>query len=190
MNQHQRIIDVASRLFNQSGYKGTSLKDIANRVGIHQSTLFHYFKNKEEILLAVIEFTYGDLTTNIERIIEDKGLSPEEKLRLSIKSHLTLQANHFGSVTILNSEIRNLSSKSRKRFLEVRKSYTSLFGRIVADVKGSGNGYFEGLDTKIVTFGILGMLIWEGRWYKKGRSFNTEQIADLFFQMLLQRKSS
>ena len=190
MNQHHRIIDMASRLFNQSGYKGTSLKKIADRVGIHQSTLFHYFKNKEEILLAVIDFTYRDLLTSIGRIIEDKELSPEEKLREAIKNHITLQAKHLGNVNVLNSEIHNLSPKNRKKFLEIRKGYTSSFERIVAEVKESGNGYFKGQDTKIVAFGILGMLIWEGRWYRKGRSFNPEQIADIFFQMLVQGKSS
>jgi hypothetical protein len=45
--------------------------------------------------------------------------------------------------------------------------------------------YFSGLNTKIVTFGLLGMLNWTVKWYKKDGNFDVETIADIFCKMIL-----
>ena len=49
----EEIIQVASHLFSTKGYEATSLKEIADEVGLHKTSLFHYFKNKEEILMGI-----------------------------------------------------------------------------------------------------------------------------------------
>ncbi len=49
----ERILDVALELFNQRGYEGTSLREIAERLGITKAALYYHFKSKGEILLAL-----------------------------------------------------------------------------------------------------------------------------------------
>lgn len=49
-----RILDGATALFAQAGYGDTSLRDIAERVGVSKSTLLHYYGSKEELLSAVL----------------------------------------------------------------------------------------------------------------------------------------
>lgn len=49
-----RIVDGATALFAQEGYGDTSLRDIAERVGVSKSTLLHHFASKEELLSAVL----------------------------------------------------------------------------------------------------------------------------------------
>jgi len=48
-----KIIKVATTLFSEYGYKGTSVRNIASEIGIKQSALYNHFKNKEEIFLEV-----------------------------------------------------------------------------------------------------------------------------------------
>jgi AcrR family transcriptional regulator len=50
---HQRILEVALELFTQQGYDKTSLRDIAERLGITKAALYYYFERKEDILLAL-----------------------------------------------------------------------------------------------------------------------------------------
>ncbi|MDY7035280.1 MAG: TetR/AcrR family transcriptional regulator [Thermodesulfobacteriota bacterium] len=188
MNQRKKIIKIASRLISKNGYKGTSLKHISDLVGIHQSTLFHYFKNKEAILLAVIDIAYEELLKNINMIIENRDISPEEKLKLAISNHIILLEKHFSNVNVLISETGYLSTKNQKKILKIRKNYTECIKRIVDEIKKTDKGYFKGMDTSIVAYGILGMCIWVGRWYKKGYAFKPEQISHIFYRMLTQGK--
>ena len=53
MNTKQNILRVATTLFSEQGYKGTSVRNIASEIGIKQSALYNHFKNKEEIFLEV-----------------------------------------------------------------------------------------------------------------------------------------
>ena len=48
------IINSAEKLFFDKGYDNTSMKDIANEVGVDRTTLYLYFKNKEDMYLAIV----------------------------------------------------------------------------------------------------------------------------------------
>ena len=184
-NQHENILAVATRLMSQKGYKGASLQEIADLVGVHKSTLFHYFKNKEELLLSILRIGIEDVTRNLVLIAKDEKLSPEEKLRQAIISHLDSLAKHIDNVNVYHSEIRFLSRKNRRKYIETRKYYASCFEEIINEIKESDSGYFRGLDTKIVTFGILGMCNWMAKWFKESGRFSTKDIADIFCKMIM-----
>ena len=49
----QKILKVATALFSEYGYKGTSVRKIASEIGVKQSALYNHFENKEEIFLEV-----------------------------------------------------------------------------------------------------------------------------------------
>ena len=189
-NQRERIIKVAGRLMSQKGYKGASLQEISNLVGIHKTTIFHYFKNKEELLLSVLKIGIADVTRQLELIIEDDKLSPEEKLRQAIFIHLDSMVKHLDNVNVYHSEIRFLSKKNRRKYLDTRKYYASRFEQIIREIKESDDRYFNGLDTKIVNFGILGMCNWVVKWFKKSGPFHIKEIADIFYKMIIRRGNS
>lgn len=186
-NQREKIIAAASRIMSEKGYKGASLQEISDLVGIHKTTIFHYFKNKEELLLAVLRIAIENVIKQLELIIEDETLSPEEKLRQAIYTHLDSMVKHLDNVNVYHSEIRFLSNKNRRKYLNTRKYYASCFGQIIKEINESNDRYFKGLDAKIVNFGILGMCNWVAKWYKESGPFKIEEIAETFYMMIMQR---
>jgi hypothetical protein len=169
---------------SKKGYKGTSLQNITDLVGIDKSTLFHYFKNKEEILLEVINIAHEQLINIADLVLNLKNMAPEEKLRLAITNHIVSLVKVIGNVNVFNNEMRYLSRKNKKKYLKIRKNYELYFVRIIDKIKKGESGLFKGMDSKIVTYGILGMCNWVGRWYKKDGKFKPEEIANIFFQMI------
>lgn len=189
LEKYEDILKVASHLMSLKGYKGTSLQKITNIVGIHKSTFFHYFKNKEELLLAILNVAVDEPIRNIKKIIIlDKNLSPLEKLKLVITDHLYFSLKYNDNVNVYHSEVKHLSGKPRKKYIESRKYYAFCFEQIIKEIKKSGDGYFEGLDSKIVTFGILGMCNWVSQWFKKRGPLKTEDISNIFYQMIINKK--
>ena len=76
---HRKILLVASELFMEKGFKNTSTREIAERCKITQPNLYHHFKNKKELYIAVIE----QLTNNVQKdlaVIIDEPLPVDEKL--------------------------------------------------------------------------------------------------------------
>ena len=184
MNQRERIIQVSAGLMRKNGYKGATLQSIADRVGVRQSTLFYYFKNKEQILLAVIDIAYEDFKKAIRQIIEDKNRSAEEKLRMVITTHVGILVEDFDSVNVFNSETRSLSPDIRKRYLAMRRDYATDFERLVIEIMELEGSRFKGLDPTVVTNAILGMCNGVGRWYKEGVFPEPRKIADTFCRLI------
>jgi AcrR family transcriptional regulator len=190
IKQRQKIIQVATRLMSKKGYKGSSLQEIADKAGIHKSTSFHYFKNKEELLLAVLRVSIDRVTANLREILENQDLSPVEKLHHAIHNHLDLLVKYIDNVKVYHSEIRFLSKENRRKYIETRKNYASYFEQIIDQIKAGESGHFAGLDTKIVTFGILGMCNWVVHWYQNSGPLKTDEITDVFFRMLIPEAGS
>ncbi len=54
-NRKDAILDEATRLFAERGYEGTSMADLAERVGLRKASLFHHFASKDQLRRAVLE---------------------------------------------------------------------------------------------------------------------------------------
>ena len=184
-NKYEKILLVAAKSISQKGAKGASLQEIADGVGLHKSTLFHYFKNKEELLLRILEKSIGEVNMNLEKIIESQELEPEEKLKRAFDNHLTLLIAYFDNAKIYLNELGSLSRKNQTIYLKKRKKYQADFEKIMVEMKRKG--YFNGLDGKIMTFGVLGMLNWVTKWYKKGGPLGIKEVSDTFYRMITQR---
>ncbi len=75
--KRNEIIQAATLLFSQKGYGGASTKDIADAVDIGESTLYNYFENKRDILLAIFNETgylFDGILLNVKGIENREGL--------------------------------------------------------------------------------------------------------------------
>jgi AcrR family transcriptional regulator len=181
-NKYEKIISVAGKLISQRGYKGTSLQKISDEVGLHKSSLFHYFKNKEELLLRILEHSTDEVSTKLRKIIIENTLSPEEKLKEAIDNHLTLLSENFDRVNVYLNQIRSLSKKNQKIYLKKRKQYREDLEKIIEQMKEKG--YFKGLNTKIVTLGLLGMLNWVAKWFRRKGPLTIKDVSNIFYMMI------
>lgn len=187
MDHRKEILKVAANLMSKNGYKGVSLQSITDLVGIHKSTLFHYFKNKEQIMIEIIDLAYEELVNSVFWIFKEKDIAPEEKLRLAMVGHITSLVKSIDNVNVFISEMRYLSHKNRKKYNEIRKEYETGLVRIIDEIKKTNGSLFRGMDSKVVANGIFGMCNGVGRWYKKDGKLQAEEIANIFFRMIMAR---
>ncbi len=76
------ILGVAFRLFMEKGYEHTSIQDIINNLGgLSKGAIYHHFKSKEDILVAVIDRMTAESNQMLADIRDSSGLSGEEKLK-------------------------------------------------------------------------------------------------------------
>jgi len=187
-SQHTRILTAAARLMSTRGYKGTTMQEIADQVGIHKSTIFHYFSNKEQLLLEILKISVEDVTVQLNKILANAQLVPEKKLREAMRNHVHMLTGHMDNVNVYLSEMHFLSSPSKQRYLQTRRRYEECFLELVKEMQNSERKYFAGQDPQVVAYGILGMCNWVVKWYKKEGRYQPDQIADIFYGMITQGK--
>ena len=70
----ERILDVATELFTEQGYEGTSLREIADRLGITKAALYYHFHSKDEILTTLLEPAFVLLDELLGRLEDAHGI--------------------------------------------------------------------------------------------------------------------
>lgn len=85
----QLILDVAFRLFLEKGYEHTSIQDIIDELGgLSKGAIYHHFKSKEDILIAVTDRTTAASNRMLEGIRDRKDLTGSEKLKMIFKESI------------------------------------------------------------------------------------------------------
>lgn len=79
----EEIIVVATQLFAERGYEGTSMGDLAERVGLRKASLFHHYASKDELYCAVLERLVGSLGQLVMASMMASGSFSERLDRLS-----------------------------------------------------------------------------------------------------------
>ena len=154
--KRDHILEAAIRVFARSGYHGARVSDIAREAGIAYGLVYHYFKNKDEILQTIFEERWAAFLGVVDEI-EAADSSSAEKLR-SLASLVLLAYRHRPDwVTVLVFEIQR---SSRFAEPEQRRAVGRLF-RCVARILRAGQEAGElraGLDPELASQAFIGAL--------------------------------
>src|SRR5258708_35843880 len=85
--RYREVLDTAAAVFAEKGYAGASTRDIAERLGVRQASLYYYFPSKESALGAICELGVKDFIANLQTLIARKAPAAR-KLREAIANHL------------------------------------------------------------------------------------------------------
>lgn len=187
-NKFNKIQDVATSLFSEKGYDGTSMQEIADAVGLHKSTLFHYVRSKEDLLRHILERSGLANFSHLTAITANKEMEPEEKLRRAIVNHLRGVVEDIKGANIYLHVRNALPRKQMATYFERQRQYRVEFQKIITEMKGKG--YFESLDEKVVAYLILGALNSIMRWFKKGGVMSIDEVSDILWKMLVRGQSA
>ncbi len=170
------ILDAAGELFARYGYKKTTMEDIALTLHKGKSSLYYYFKNKEEIFQAVIESETEILLTRLYEIV-NSDLSSQNKFRKYVVVRMETVNKLKNYQNVLKDEMSfgyNLVEPLKKK---VNKSEEKYLKTILNE--GVKSGIFQIKDTQLAAFGIATAL--------KGLElplFNNETNLDDFNEQL------
>src|SRR5437660_10518581 len=111
----QEILRTSARLFQQQGYDGTSMNDVASALKLSKGGLYHHFQSKDEILFELMNKA---MTITEEQVITRvKAISdPEQRLRTLIRRHIAVvMSERDRESTVMLHENQHKSQKLRKR---------------------------------------------------------------------------
>lgn len=178
-----QILKHAVELFNRQGYSNTSLDDIAKAVGISREGIYYYFKNRSQILLAIVKPQAEAIIEGFRQIAESDR-DPREKLYLAVLNHLGCLDMTAPEMALTLRDIYSSDVQDAHPYLNpIWKLYEHLWTDLVASGQ-AGGVFMRDRDPKIVAFGILGMCNWMGRWFDREKPVPLEAIAATFAEMI------
>ena len=170
-----RLLQAAATLFKEKGYERTTVRDLANEVGIQSGSIFHHFKTKEEILKAVMEEAIRYNTERMKRALSNSETTREKLLEL-IKCELTSITGFTGeAMSVLVYEWRSLSDESQAHILALRDIYEQLWLDVLN--KAKQDGLIKG-DTFILRRFLTGALSWTTTWFDERGGMSIDDLAE------------
>jgi len=139
------ILAAAGHVFSEAGFEGARMVDIARRAEIAEGTLYLYYKNKQDLLEAVVAKFWGDLTVGAENAI-DTAHPPLAQLEALASYHLQAIIDDFA---IVGFTYRGTNNQDGERRAQIRH-YVRVFDQILA----------RGIDRGDVRSDII---IWQAR---------------------------
>jgi len=178
--KREAVLQTAAQLFLEKSYARTSLNDVAERLNITKPALYHYFPNKEEILLECYRLGCGLIEEILNDIAAHCGTGLE-KVAAFIYSYANVMTVNFGRCVMRMDE----GDLSHKAFGEVRAYKRKIDRRLRTFIQeGIADGSITPCDPKIAAFSIAGALNWICIWYEPDGPLSAEEIATQFARTL------
>lgn len=172
--KREAILRTAVELFLEQSYGRTAMTDIADRLRITKPALYHYFRNKDDILLECYRWGCMLIRERLDEIAARSGTGLD-KVAAFIRSYAAVITVDFGRA-VIRLDDGELSPDAR---VEVRSYKREIDHRLRLFIEqGIEDGSIAPCDAKVAAFTIAGALNWTCMWYKPGGGLSPEEIAE------------
>ena len=177
-----RLLATAAHLFREKGYDRTTVRDLAGALGIQSGSLFHHYKTKEDILIAVMAETIAVSTERLRRGV-DTDAPPREKLLQLIHCELQgILGETSDALAVLVFEWKQLSGPARDQLMVARAGYEALWMDCLHALERSGELTMEALVARKF---LIGALSWTCHWFDPKGNLGVGAMAERASRMLL-----
>ncbi|MDX1628621.1 MAG: TetR/AcrR family transcriptional regulator, partial [Fulvivirga sp.] len=157
ISRKEQVIRTAAELFKAKGYVATSMRDLAQALGIEAASLYSHIKSKEEILHHLCFDMAAQFRQSLQEV-ERENVTYSDKLRNGILGHIKVMARDLTASAVFMNEHRHLNEDHLKTFLLLRINYINRFKKIIEG--GIRANEFRPLDTKLAVMTLFSSLNW------------------------------
>ncbi|MBT8098439.1 MAG: TetR/AcrR family transcriptional regulator, partial [Gammaproteobacteria bacterium] len=150
--QRDRMLRAAAHCFNQKGYSGTSLKDVAARLGLTDPALYYYVRNKEE-LVYLCYLRAAEVGRDAMEAAIAEGGTGFEKVTRYLRNHVDIMVGERGPIAIM-SEVPSLRADHREEVLELSRKHSAMFEALLEE--GIADGSIDSCDVRMTGNAIMG----------------------------------
>jgi AcrR family transcriptional regulator len=175
--RRDQIENVASNLFRERGYPGTSVRDIARALDIQGASLYSHVASKEDVLWSIVQRAadrFEEAADSAEEASRDA--SHPERLRALVRAHVGVVTENVEHASAFVYEWKFLSPERRAAIRRRRDRYEGRFRTLIAE--GVATRAFGRVDPAVAAIFILTSLNGIPIWYRQEGRLSADRIAN------------
>ncbi|MFI8192243.1 TetR/AcrR family transcriptional regulator [Streptomyces sp. NPDC085946] len=169
------ILTHAMEAFNEHGYHGTSVRDIAGRVGVTVPALYYHYENKQALLATLLETSIKDVLDRCRAAAAEAGDDPLARFCGMVES-IVLYMAHRRQLAFLDTEIRSLEPRNRARYVALRDYLEHMLLDTVE--AGRARGVFTTPIPADAVRSVLVMCQGVANWFREDGPLTAEEVAE------------
>jgi len=182
----ERVMEAALQMFLHRGYAGTSMKSLAQELGVSAPALYWYFPSKEDLYVEVIETSMTDFVKHVEQSITEE--QPVLKLGQMVRAHVSWQlqrseaARAFDQTMASRARTDEIPTERLQEVHRMEQEYGRMFRRVLTDGKEQGVMVLD--DVKTTSFAILTLCEYVHTWYRPDGELSVTAVANRYETMV------
>lgn len=172
---------MATELFKEKGYSGTSMRDIAAKVGVEAPSLYSHYENKEAILQNICFTMAHKFLDSFEEINTERDETYVEQLQQVIRKHVLLITSNLSQVAVFWNEWRYMTEPYFNDFVKMQRTYERGIKEIID--RGISAGQFKKVNSTFTTMAILSSLNGIQKWHNY--TISPEEMATSFADLFI-----
>jgi len=183
----QKILKTAAKIFADKGFHKTSVRDISRATRMSLAGLYYYFTTKEELLYLIQERCFVTLLQRWEQAATAET-DVRTRIRVFAENHLSFFLHNMHEMKVMAHEDESLTGDFNDKILVLKRRYVKVIMDLIVQLRERENG--KGIDLRVATFSLFGMMNWIYTWYQPKRDLPlrqlTEQMLRIYFFGVLQ----
>jgi AcrR family transcriptional regulator len=171
--KREAVLRTAAQAFCEQGVRATSLDDIAERLHVTKPTLYHYFRNKDEILAECVGVGLAMIDEAIAEVVGEDS-SALDRLKAALHRYAEIMTMDFGMCLNRIGEAE-LPPASRKALRAHKRKIDERIRGLIEE--GVADGSIRASDVRLTAFTVAGALNWIARWYDSEGPLTPDEIA-------------
>jgi AcrR family transcriptional regulator len=171
------VLSHARDAFVKNGYHGTTVRDIARRLGQTVPAIYYHYENKQSLLVALLSKVIDELLERCALAEAEAPDDPAQRLSSLVRCIVLYTANRQ-DMAFLDAEIRSLEPANRKAYVEKRDRVQDMVTRVVTD--GMEQKAFLPGDSHAHARAIITMLRGIANWYRPGGHLSPQDVSDQY----------
>jgi AcrR family transcriptional regulator len=181
ISKKEVILTKAAGLFKIKGFNATSMRELADAIGIEAASLYNHINSKSELLQLICFKIANEFTVHLDQIENSKG-NNIKKLEAMIRFHIQMVLKKFNEVFVANHEWKHMQEPYLSNFLTQRKSYEK---RLIGIVKeGIKNKEIKKIEPQIIIFTILSAVRGLELWHRNKANISNQRLEDSMIAQL------
>jgi AcrR family transcriptional regulator len=181
--KREAIIRAALALFAEYGYHATSLRRLADEVGIEAGSLYNHISSKSALLTEMLVFGTEELLSGVSSLVDAASMDPFDRLHAAVAAHVRFHCVQREQVLVLDRELRVVVDEDMPTVMAAREQYEALFRRLVEE--GVESGVFRPHDVSLSVKAILRLGPGTAAWFRRDGRSTAAEIGDLYADLIL-----
>ena len=178
----EAIITKASQLFREKGYNATSMRDLAEHVGVEAASLYNHISSKAEILQEICFKMANQFMTHFEAV-EANGKKPIDKVEAILRFHIHQMIENYEEVYVADREWKHLSEPFLSNFQNQRRTYRKRFAAIIQE--GIRNNEIKNIDAPTAVLIMLHAVSGLESWHRSTQKISAAELEKNMVMILV-----
>jgi AcrR family transcriptional regulator len=177
------IIEQASKLFREKGFGASSMRDLAEQLGVEAASLYNHIQSKSEILQAICFKVANEFISHLEAV--ESSQEPNiKKMETIIRFHIRMMLDQYEYVYISDHEWRHLPEPYLSNFLNQRRSYRKRLGDLIE--RGVIKKEIKNIDPYTAVLTILSAISGIESWQRSRKQTSAEVLEENMVRYLIE----